>query len=218
MNAPISILVVDDHVLVSRMLRDRLEMEPDMKVVGVVGNADDAVREALEHKPDVVLMDIDMPGLLCFDAARTIGARCPNTCILFLSAFFHDRYIDQALEVGACGYITKGEPPDTVVTAIRSAISGAAYFSPEVQSRIVIDERGAKLRDSGRSRLSTLTPREIEVLRYVARGMPNKEIGQTMHISVKTVDRHVVNLMAKLDIHSRVELTRMAIREGLAEA
>lgn len=218
MSEPITILVADDHAMVRMMLQDRLSAEADMKVVASVSNADEALTRVIELKPDIVLMDIDMPGLLCFDAASTIAARCPNTRIIFVSAFFHDRYIEQALAVGASGYVTKSEPPDTVVSAIRTVASGAAYYSPEVQERIVADREGPRLATDGHTRVSTLTAREMEVLRYLARGMPKQRIARTMHLSVNTVNRHAYTLMRKLDIHDRVELTRFAIREGLAEA
>jgi len=218
MSKRISLLLVDDHTLLRKMLGDRLENEPDMAVVGIVGNADDAVTEAIKLKPDIIMMDIDMPGLACFDAARTIGAQCPNTRIIFLSAFFNDRYIEQALVVEAAGYLTKSEPPESVVSAVRAAASGRSYFSPQVQSRIVVGSNGTRLALKKRSRVSTLTERELEVLRYVARGMSKKQIAKTMHISAKTVNNHTTHVMAKLDIHDRVELARFAIREGLAEA
>lgn len=218
MKKPITVLLADDHTLVRETLGKWLRSAGDIEVVAEVGSADEAVAEAIRHRPDVLLLDIDMPGLLCFDAARTIRARSPGTRILFLSAFFHDRYIEEALAVEASGYITKGEPPETVVRAIRTASSGGAYFSPEVQARIVIDSRGARLAPEGHTRASTLTPREIEVLRYIARGLPKREIAEIMHLSVKTIDNHSTSLMAKLDIHDRVELARFAIREGLVEA
>jgi len=218
MKEAISVLVVDDHAMVRQMLTNRLDEEPDITVVAGVGTADDAVTEAVRLEPSIVLMDIDMPGMLCFDAARTIGTQCPDTRIVFLSAFFHDRYIEQAMAVHAWGYITKSEPEDAVVEAIRRVSTGVAYFSPEVQARIVVDAQGAKLAHPQRSRVSTLSERELEVLRYIARGLTKKGIARTMHLSVNTVNRHTANIMAKLDIHDRVELARFAIREGLAEA
>jgi DNA-binding NarL/FixJ family response regulator len=156
--------------------------------------------------------------MLCFDAAKTIGTQCPHTRIVFLSAFFHDRYIEQAMAVQAWGYITKGEPEEAVVKAIHNVSAGVACFSPEVQRRIVVDAQGARLARKKQSRASTLSERELEVLRYLARGMTKKGIARTMHLSVNTVNRHTTNIMTKLDIHDRVELARFAIREGLAEA
>ncbi|QOI99346.1 MAG: response regulator transcription factor [Phycisphaeraceae bacterium] len=216
MARPVTVLLADDHSLVRGSLASWLR-NSGISVVSEVGNADAAVTEAIRLKPDVVVLDIDMPGLQCFDAARAIRARCPGTRVLFLSAFFNDRFIEDALRVEASGYITKGEPPQAVVQAIHAVMSGGVYFSPEVQSRLVIDGGGVRLEHARATRSSTLTTREVEVLRYVARGMAKKEIAATMHLSVKTIDNHCTSLMNKLDIHDRVELARFAIREGLAE-
>ena len=218
MKDAITVLIVDDHALLRETLRDRLHSEEDIDVVGTAGNAADAVTMAAELEPDIVLMDIDMPGRSCFDAAKTLKLRSPSTCIIYLSAFFHDRYIESALQAHASGYLTKDEPPEVIVKAIRSAAGEVAYFSHKVQSRIVVGKNGVHLAESGKSRASLLTSRELEVLRYIARGQPKKEIAATMHVSVSTVSRHTENLMEKLDIHDRVELARFAIREGLAEA
>lgn len=217
MNDTTTLLLADDHTLVREMLQERLAREPDMQVVGTVDNADAAVTEAVHHQPDIVLMDIDMPGLLCFDAAKTIRARCPDTLIIFLSAFFHDNYIDQALSVEAAGYLSKNESPATIIAAIRTVADGGCHFSPEVQDRIIVGFDGIRLAQTARSRASMLTPRELEVLRYIARGMSQKEMGKIMHLSAKTVHCHCTKLMTKLNIHDRVDLARYAIREGLAE-
>lgn len=213
----ITIMVVDDHALVRETLRDRLDKDPGLSVVALAENAGIAIRRAVQHRPDIVLMDIDMPGVVAFEAAREIRARSPGSHIIFLSAFFNDRYIESALAVEADGYVTKSEPPQTVVEAIRTVMEGGVYFSAQVRGRIVVDATGARLSREPRSRASTLTPREVEVLRYIARGMSRKEISTTLHLSLKTVEAHCSNLMSKLQIHDRVELTRFAIREGLVE-
>ena len=148
------VLVVDDHALVRGSLCERLDREPAIRVVGSADNADETIDKAQACDPDVVLMDIDMPGLSCFEAARQITSTQPGVRIIFLSAFFHDRYIEQALEVKARGYLTKCEPPDAVVAAIREVANGGAFFSDEVRSRIVVDSRGARLAPQSRSRAS----------------------------------------------------------------
>ncbi len=218
MSGRISIVMADDHTMVLGALRDRLEAEPSISVVAGVGNAEDAVTETVRHRPQVVLLDIDMPGLGCFEAARTITSRCPDARVIFLSAFTNDRYIEQALAVKASGYVTKSEPLESVIAAIRSAVSGYSYYSPEVQCRIEFDSSGGRLIGEPQTRSSKLTLRERQVLRYIARGLAKKEIAATMHLSAKTVDVHTNNLMNKLSIHKRVGLTRFAIREGLVEA
>lgn len=212
-------LLVDDHALLRQTLSYRLNLEPDIKVVGDVSNAQEAVQAAGRLLPNVVVFDIDMPGQSCFDAAKLIYQKSPESHILFLSAFFHDRYIEQALEVQAVGYLTKGEPPENLVRAVRAVATGEVYFSEQVLGRIVVDQHGARLRQgAGRSLTSLLTARELEVLRQIARGLAKKEIAELLHISLKTVENHTHSLMTKLAIHDRVMLARFAIREGLAEA
>jgi DNA-binding NarL/FixJ family response regulator len=218
MTAPARILVVDDHTMVRDMLCGQISAEPDLEVVGTASTGNGGVDAARILKPDLILMDIDMPGELCFTAARTIKLICPDARIVYLSAFFHDRYIEEALAAHASGYVTKDEPLEVVLDAIRRAVSGLAYFSPKVQARIVVDSSGMRLGDSTRSRASMLTQRELETVRYIARGLPKKDIAVLMHVTVRTVDMHTQNAMDKLDIHDRVELARFAIREGLAEA
>ncbi len=215
---PISILLADDHLLMRASLESRIQKEPDMLVVATVDNSDQAVTEAVRLKPDVVLMDINMPGIVSFEAVRVIYTRSPATKCIFISAFSHDRYIEEALSAGASGYLLKTESPESVIQGIRQVASGGTCFSRDVRSRLVMGRDGPTLANPIQTRVSTLTRREMEVLTYLARGMSKKEIAQTMHISVKTVERHSDRLMLKLDIHDRVELARFAIREGLAEA
>lgn len=218
MGQAISILIVDDHESLRELLKYRLEDQADMKVVAHVGDGEKAVQEALACEPNIILMDIDMPGLSAFDAAERIMTRRPDTRIIFFTAFVRDRFIEQALAVRAWGYVTKTEGAESVVKAIRNVASGFAYFSPEVQARLVLGPKGPRLRHNEQSVVSTLTHREREILCYIARGMTKKDVADTICVSIKTVDYHVTNLMDKLKIHDRVELTRFAIREGLIDA
>ncbi|RKY21605.1 MAG: DNA-binding response regulator [Planctomycetota bacterium] len=218
MSDVIGVLLVDDHALLRESLADRLATEPGLKVLGTASGAEDALELLDELRPDVVLLDIDMPGTSCFDAARSIRSRQPQARVVFLSAFSNDRYIESALEAHATGYVTKDERPSVVIQAVRSAAADVAYFSPKIQARLVVDTDGLHLTGGSASRSSLLTLRELEVLRQLSRGLSKKEIATLLDLSVKTVSRHAENLMAKLDIHDRVELARFAIREGLAEA
>ncbi len=217
MSTRLSILVADDHALLRKTLRRCLETAPDLCVVADVGSTDEAVREAERLKPDLVLLDVDMPGMVCFDAARLMKIRHPDVRIVFLSAFFHDRYIAQALAVGASGYITKNEPPEVLIDALRGVASGTAYYSPQVRARIMIEPHGVGLAPSARPRAAALTEREVQVLQYIARGLSKREVADVLHLSERTVNCHTASLMGKLDIHDRVELARYAIREGLVE-
>lgn len=215
----ISVLVADDHTLVRQMLVQWLNSASDITVVADVADADAAVAEAERLKPDIALLDIDMPGQFCFEAARVIRRVSRDTHLVFLSAFFHDRYIEQALAVEALGYISKDEPPDKVLEALRTIAAGGTYYSADIRMRIVIDDRGrSRLSPECRTRGMDLTRREREILHYVARGLSNKEIAAVTHLTVRTVETHCTRLMAKLGIHGRIELTRYAIREGLCEA
>lgn len=214
----VSIVLADDHTLVRRSIGAMLQKSPGVRVVADVGTSEAAIDACLQHHPTLVVLDVDMPGLGVFDAARTIRARCERTTVVFLSAHTHDRYIESALDVGARGYITKGEPPEAVVAGLRAIASGKEYFSPDVRERLSLEGGRARLAGGTRTRASMLTPREVEVLTYVARGLTKKEIAKTMHLSVKTIENHASNIMKRLDIHDRVELARFAIREGLVQA
>jgi len=218
MVSSLKILLVDDHALLRESLGQMLESEEHFLVVGAAADAEQAIEIALDMAPDIILMDIDMPGVICFDAARRINSLCPKTRIIFLSAFFHDRYIQQALDVKARGYLTKSEPLSKIIHAIKQVAAGRVYFSDQVRSSIIVDTVGVRLANADCTRASLLSSREVEVLRYVAQGLSKKDIARTMHISVKTVEGHTHKVMSKLDIHDRVELARYAIREGLAEA
>jgi DNA-binding NarL/FixJ family response regulator len=217
MTGLIRVVLADDHTLLRQSLARLLNENANMLVIADVGSADEAVDVSIRANanPDVVVLDIDMDGISAFDAARTIIARCPTAKIIFLSAFTHDRYIQAALSCGAMGYLCKTEQPEKVVRAIRSVASGQSYFSPEVQARLIVDSSGVHLEIKPTVR--QLTPRELEVFTYIAKGLSKKEIAGLMHLSVKTVENHTASVMNRLDIHDRVQLTRLAIREGIIE-
>jgi DNA-binding NarL/FixJ family response regulator len=217
MTEAIRILVVDDHALVRSAISELLEREPRFEVVGTAGTADEALEMIVKCEPTIILMDIDMPGMVSFEAVRRIAEMRPEAKIIFLSAFMYDHFIDQALAVRARGYLTKRETAERVVSAILEVASGGACFSEEVQSRIAVGTGGARLPAEVKSRAAILRPRELETICYIARGMSKKKIAEQMNISIKTVEHHTMNLMSKLQIHDRVELARYAIREGLIQ-
>lgn len=218
MNAPpFSVLIADDHALVRDMLAQHLEREPGISLVGATADAGEALALVEREKPDVVVLDIDMPGLSAFEAARKIAGVAPHARVVFLSGYLNDAYIEQALALEVGGYISKAEPVDAIVRAIRKVAGGSLYFSPQVQQRIVVDGNGVRLRSGQHARLQLLTPRELEILGYLAKGLAKKEMARLADISVKTVDQHCTHIMEKLDIHDRVELAHFAIREGLVE-
>jgi two-component system response regulator NreC len=212
----IKVLLVDDHALVRQAVVQRLQTEADIEVIGSAENAEQAVQLVKEHLPNIVLLDIDMPGLDPFEAARQIKAEQPSVRTVFLSGLLQDNFIEQALQVEASGYLTKNETDASLVEAIRKIHGGEVFFSDEVRQRLIIDSDKVLLGDQPRSRASSLTSREREILRYIAQGFSKKEIASKLNLSVKTVETHSSNLMSKLGIHDRVELARFAIREGLA--
>jgi DNA-binding NarL/FixJ family response regulator len=214
---PKRILLVDDHELVRSALRGMLDRQDEFEVIGEAADAGEALEKAIEMRPDILVIDIDMPGMICFDAVGQMRMRMPDLSVIFLSAFFHDHYIEQALAVGAKGYVVKGDPPAILFEALHAVAAGGDYFSQDVRSRFTRGDDASKSK-KGRTVNATLTNREVEVLRYLARGLSKKEVASTMHLSVKTVEHHSSSVMRKLDIHDRVELARYAIREGLAEA
>lgn len=209
------ILLADDHLLLGETLAAHLEAEKGLRVVARSRNGEEAIQLAREHRPDIMLLDIEMPGLSGFEAARAILARRPDTRIIFLSAYTYDRHIEEALKLGALGYLTKSETPEQVVHAIREVAANRVCYSQEVLDRIVFDGTGPRLLKEGKPRSGSLTTRELEILRHIASGLANKGIAQIVHLSAKTVDKHTENIMRKLNIHDRVSLTRYAIREGL---
>ena len=214
----IRILLVDDHTLVRDALSQQLSELSEFEIVGRASEAGEAMEVAFEMVPDVIVMDIDMPGMICFDAVDRIKSRLQDVAVIFLTGSFNDHYIESALKVGAAGYLHKSEPTKTLAMAIREVAAGGEFFTEEVRARVVSKKGGMTPDDGAKLRGETLTEREVEVLRYLARGLAKKEIASLMHLSPKTIESHSSRLMGKLDIHDRVELARYAIREGLAEA
>jgi len=218
---PVRVLCVDDHAFLVEGLRSRFEREASIEFVGRLDSAADLVPEVERLRPDVVLLDIEMPGPDVFETLGELHRACPETRAIMLSAFVRDRYIDTAVKAGAWGYLSKSDEPDAVVAAIRTVAGGDFAFSPAVAERL----RGGGLRSGADaevarcscSRLDSLTPRELEILRLIGRGLSRADIAKSIFRSPKTVDAHRISIMDKLDIHDRVELARFAIREGLVE-
>ncbi len=214
---PITLLVVDDHGLVRDGVSGMLSREKDFRVVGVASNADEAITKVLEAHPDIVLMDIDMPGLSCFDAIQIIRSRAPETKFILCTAYEHDEHLEQALRVKVNGFVLKDEGMAGLAEAVRNVSAGRVHFSPDVMNRLVVQGNEIRLDNPPKSRLRMLSPRERELLRVLAKGVSLKEAAAILGISYKTADKQKASLMSKLDIHDRVELARYAIREGLVE-
>ena len=200
------------------MLRERLTSSGAFDVLAATADADAALDTITKRHPDAAVLDIDMPGRNPFEVATVIRAFSPRTGVLFLSSHYSDRYIQQAIDAGARGYVVKTRTPDEIIDSIKIVATGGVSFSQEVLDRLIIDSRGVRLASPVATRLNQLSERELECLRYIAQGLSKKEVAEKMHLSVKTIQNHTDRLMQKLDIHDRVELTRFAIREGLLQA
>jgi DNA-binding NarL/FixJ family response regulator len=212
----IRILLVDDHAILRAGIRALLETQPDMAVIGDAEDGRSAVSLACQLKPDVVLMDIAMPLLNGLEATRQIKHDCPEVKVLILSMHDNDEYIHQALLNGAMGYILKDATAHELIDAIHSIHRGEAILSPAI-TRLVIENYlrwGDIQKDSASDGLS---PREREVLQLIAEGYSNKQIAEILCISLKTVQTHRMNLMAKLGLHNRADLIKYAIQRKIID-
>lgn len=215
----IKLLLVDDHVVVRSGLRMLLETRPDMVIVAEAQSGVEAIRLVTQYRPDVVLMDVQMQDMNGIEATRQIKERWPETQVLALTMYEDDQYFFEMLQAGASGYVPKRAAPDELVTAIRTVYGGDVFLYPSLANKLVRDYLGRV--DAGDTPAGSdsepLTTREQEVLIQIAGGLTNQEIALQLGISVKTVDRHRENIMSKLHLHSRIELVKYALRQGLIE-
>lgn len=214
----IRVAVVDDQDLIRHGLRTVLAAEDDIEIVGESADGSGAERMATARLADVILMDIEMPGLDGLEATREVIAARPETRVLVLTMFDLDEYVFGALKAGASGFLLKTTPPDELADAVRACYSGELLFAPEVTRRLVSTfvrrpPRSAELP----SELDDLTPREIDVLRSIAGGLSNAEVAEALHLSVATVKTHVTRVLAKLELRDRVQAVVLAYECGLVE-
>ncbi|WP_077058852.1 response regulator transcription factor [Streptomyces sp. MP131-18] len=210
------ILLADDHALVRRGVRLILEGEPDFAVVAEAGDGAEAVRAAAAHHPDLAILDVAMPRMTGLQAARELAQSQPGLRILMLSMYDNEQYFFQALKAGACGYVLKSVADRDLVAACRAVGRGEPFLYPGAVTALIRNYLD-RARDGKEVPDSLLTPREEEVLKLIAEGHTSQEIADTLVISVKTVHRHRANLLHKLGMRDRLELTRYAIRAGLIE-
>lgn len=208
------ILVADDHGIVRSGIKLLLERQADMEVVAEAEDGAEAVNLALEHKPDIAVLDISMPTMTGLQATREITRQMPNTSVLLLSMHDDQRYLYEALSAGAGGYVLKRSADQDLVRAVRSVRRGEPFLTEEANQALVRDwyESGE---EAPRDRL---TARELEVVKLIAEAHTNKQIAQILDVSEKTVESHRSNVFHKLGMRDRVELVRYAIRRGLIEA
>jgi len=208
----IKILLADDHALVRQGLRFILEAQDDMEIVGQAGNGNEAVEMAEKLKPDVVVMDVAMPGLNGVEATRRLSGSLPRTRVLALSMHKDAVYVREILRAGARGYLLKDSGDADLIAAVRAVAKGEGYISPAVSDAVLSDYR-KHVTDP----LDLLTSREREVLQLIAEGKTNKEIATDLNLSVYTVEAHRGRIMEKLNLHSTGELVRFALRNGLID-
>ncbi|EFC81609.1 response regulator transcription factor [Parafrankia sp. EUN1f] len=216
MPRPIRILLADDHALVRRGVRLILDSEPDLTVVAEAADGAEAIERARAEQPDLAILDIAMPRLTGLQAARELSRALPDVRILILTMYDNEQYFFAALRAGASGYVLKSVADRDLVEACRAAVRGEAFLYPGAVNALIRDhlERAAA-GDPGTGRV--ITDREEEVLKLVAEGHSSRQIADILFISVKTVERHRSNLLQKLGLRDRLELTRYAIRAGLIE-
>ncbi|HEY4827112.1 MAG TPA: response regulator transcription factor [Solirubrobacteraceae bacterium] len=210
------ILLADDHAVVRHGLRMVLDAQPDMEVVAEAGDGIEAVRRGLEDDVDLAVVDITMPRMTGLHAARELHRHRPKLRILMLSMHENERYLYEALKAGASGYVLKTVADRDLVEAVRAAMRGEKFLYPGAMTPLIEDFL-RRARQDLPVREDPLTPREQEVIKLVAEGYTNKQIAETLIISEKTVERHRANILEKLGMRDRVELTRYAIRRGLIE-
>jgi DNA-binding NarL/FixJ family response regulator len=207
------ILIADDHGIVRGGLKLLLDRQPDMEVVAEAGDGVDALETALAVRPDVCVLDVQMPRMTGLQAAREIRAHAPDIGVLILSMHDDQRYVFEALKAGAQGYVLKREADQDLVNAVRAVARGEPFLTNAAESSLVREW----MDDESTGPREPLSPREQEVVKLIAEAFTNKEIAETLHLAEKTVESHRANVLRKLGMRDRVELVRYAIRRGLVE-
>ena len=210
----IKVLLVDDHAIIREGLRSLLEKQPEMEVIADTDDGRKALRLVQKLSPDIVIMDITMPGLNGIEATGQITAEFPDVKVIALSIHSKRRYVADMLSAGATGYILKECLFDELVAAIKAVAAGGRYLSPRITD-VVVSDYVKRLSASADSPFEALKAREREVLQLVAEGKSTKQIALELHVSIKTIEANRRQIMDKLNIHSIAELTKYAVREGL---
>jgi NarL family two-component system response regulator LiaR len=213
MSEPISVMIVDDHEMVRKGAKGYLEAQPEIKVVAEAESGEQAVRMARDFIPDVVLMDLVMPGMDGLEATRRITDRQPGVRVLVLTSFAGDDKVFPAIKAGALGYLLKDSGPEELVTAIQQVYRGESSLHPSIARRLLRELSDPTQRDPD---IDPLTEREVEVLQLVAQGRSNRDIAEQLGISDATVRTHVSKILGKLNLGSRTQAALYALREGLA--
>lgn len=209
------VVIAEDHTIVREGLRVLLSSDEEFEVVGLAEDGRQAVRYADSLSPDVIVMDLSMPGMHGLEAIREIRRRNPDTRLLVLTIHKDEECILAAFQAGANGYVLKDATPSELITATKTVLKGKSYISPSVSEMVIEGFVEGRTALKQRSSLDTLTPREREILKLVGEGHKNREIADILCISVRTAEKHRTNLMKKLDLHSVSALTALALEKGL---
>jgi len=210
----VTILLAEDHVVVRESVRQLLEREANFKVIGEACDGEEAVRMARELKPDVIILDISMPKLNGIEATKQIKACQPSSAILILTAYDYEQYIFPLLEAGAAGYLLKDVGSRELIEAIRTVHRGEAVLHPTVARKVMERLRHPKAEVPGERVSDLLTERETVILKMAARGMSNGDIGEMLHLSVRTIESHLGSIFNKLGVGSRTEAVIKAMKKG----
>ena len=211
----IKVLVVDDHDLVLLGVKTLLSSREDIKIVGVAKSGEEAINRIKELNPDVIILDIDLPGLSGLEVAKQILSNAPSAKILFHTALMDEEHIVKGFETGAMGYVPKNFQPEEFIEAIKTVYNGDKYLKGSVSEIFLKSYFKAKDEKILSVKYNNLTKREVEVLKLVGAGVPNVEISQKLFISIRTVEAHKANIMGKLNINTTVELVKFAIKNKL---
>lgn len=213
----VRILLADDHALLRQGTAELLQHEQDFEVVGQAENGQDAVRMAHEIQPDIVIMDVRMPGLSGIEATRQIRKELPHIQVLVLTAYDDEQYVFSLLQAGASGYLLKTAPANELIRSIRQVRAGESPLSAVIARKVVARLNSGSTAGTaveGTDHPDVLTPREVEILQFLARGMSNRDIAGTLYISERTVQAHLTNIFAKMQVSSRLEAVLKGIRQG----
>lgn len=213
----VRVLIADDHSLFRQGIRALFANEADMCIVAEAVDAAEAISKARMLEPDVVLLDVTMPGLSSFEASRLILEQVPRTRVLFLAVCDDEEHFRAAMAAGASGYVLKDSPPSQIVAAVREIFRGASQLTPRGISRLVNDLQALARANQRWTRSALLTPRENEILRLLTLGGTARQIAEELDLSIKTVEAHKFNLMRKLDVHNRHELLDFVVDNRLMQ-
>ena len=215
MNNKMRVLIVDDHAIVRDGIRAILSLQPDMEVVGEARDGQEAISQAIQLKPDIVIMDLTMPIMGGLEATQRIKSDCPEINIIVLTMHEDEDHFFQMIQVGASGYFVKGGSSEELMSALRTVWQGDVFLYPSMAKRLLGDYLQRVRTGSDKESFFGLTERERDILKLIAQGRSNQEIADLFVISISTVQTHRTHIMAKLGLHSRTELVKFALRRGI---